>query len=248
VAVGDFEDEKLISQIENVFQHWKAGDIFSHKSPENNRTERKIYVLHKHESVQTEIRIGHLSSKRNDKDYFQKQILNLILGGQFSSRLNLNLREKHGYTYGINSRFNYLKDDAYFAISTSVNTKNTAGAINEILNELNNIYDGITETELAFAKSSITRRFPLNFETYSQIASNFGNKIIHNLTDDYFETFLSEVSNVKIEEVNKEATKSINPDCTIIVLCGDEKKIQEQLKNINLGEVIIVDYDQMYSY
>ncbi len=248
VAVGDFEEEKLISQIENVFQHWKTGEKFSHRSPENNINGRKIYVLHKHESVQTEVRIGHHSSKREDKGYFPKQILNLILGGQFSSRLNLNLREKHGYTYGINSRFNYFKDDAYFAVSTSVNTENTAGAINEILNELNNICDGITEAELAFAKSSISRRFPSNFETYSQIASNFGSKIIHNLKDDYFETFLSEVLNVKIDDVNKEAIKSIKPDSAVIVLCGDEKKIQEQLKNLRFGEVIIVNYDQMHSY
>ena len=247
VAVGNFEAEKLISQIENVFQNWKVGEKYLQKSPKNDRNESKIYVLHKKESVQTEIRIGHLSGKRNHKDYFQKQILNLILGGQFSSRLNLNLREKHGYTYGINSRFNYYKDTAYFAVSTSVNTKNTAGAINEILNELNKICEGITETELAFAKSSISRRFPLNFETYSQIASNFVSKIIHDLRDDYFETFLSKVLNVKIEEVNNQATKSINPDSAKIVLCGDEKKIQEQLNSLSLGEVCIVDYDQMYS-
>lgn len=247
VAVGNFEDEKLISQLESTFHNWIEGDNFSMEISTRRKNRHKICVLHKQDSVQTEIRIGHLSEKRNDEDYFQKQLLNLILGGQFSSRLNLNLREKHGYTYGINSRFNYFKDDAYFAVSTSVNNENTVGAINEILNELRQIREGITEEELTFAKSSISRRFPLNFETYSQIASNFGSKIIHNLADDYFETFLSKIINVKIEDVNTVAAKSIVPDSALIVLCGDEKKILEQINNFSLGEVAVVDYDQMYS-
>jgi zinc protease len=247
VAVGDFEDEKLISLIDNTFQNWIEGKSSSIEISGRSKTKSKIYILHKQDSVQTEIRIGHLSEKRNDENYFQKQILNLILGGQFSSRLNLNLREKHGYTYGISSRFNYLKDDAYFYVSTSVKTENTSVAINEILGELRKIREGITDDELNFAKSSITRRFPLNFETYSQIASNFGSKIVHDLPDNYFETFISNILNVNLEEVNTVADGSIMPDSALIVLCGDEKKIKEQIKNISLGEVMVVDYDQMYA-
>jgi zinc protease len=247
VAVGNFEDEKLISQMESTFQDWINGNSFSVEFSTERKIKHKICVLHKQESVQTEIRIGHLSEIRNDEDYFQKQILNLILGGQFSSRLNLNLREKHGYTYGISSRFNYFKNDAYFAVSTSVNTENTLGAIDQILNELRKVREGITGEELTFAKSSIARRFPLNFETYSQIASNFSNKIIHNLADDYFETFLSKVLNVEIQDVNTVAAKSIVPDSALIVLCGDEKKIIEQINNLSFDDVEVIDYGQMYS-
>jgi zinc protease len=158
----------------------------------------------------------------------------------------LNLRERHGYTYGISSRFNYFKDDAYFSVSTSVKTENTSDAINEILSELRKINDGITEDELIFARSSITRRFPLNFETYTQIASNYGSKIVHGLPDNYFETFLDRVLNVNIEDVNKTAAGSIIPDSVLIVLCGDEKKIKEQITNINLGEAMVINYNQMY--
>jgi zinc protease len=247
VAVGNFEDEKIIPRIESTFQDWINGNNFSMEFPTERKKDHKIYVIHKQDSVQTEIRIGHLSEIRNDKDYFQKQLLNLIFGGQFSSRLNLNLREKHGYTYGISSRFNYFKNDAYFSVSTSVNTENTLGAIDEILNELRKVREGITEEELAFAKLSISRRFPLNFETYSQIASNFSSKIIHNLADDYFETFLSKILNVEIEDVNTVAAKSIVPDSALIVLCGDEKKIMGQINKLSFGEVVVVNYDQMYS-
>ncbi|MBT8383024.1 MAG: hypothetical protein KJO59_11770, partial [Ignavibacteria bacterium] len=139
------------------------------------------------------------------------------------------------------------KDDAYFSVSTSVSTENTAAAVNEILTELNKIRDGITDEELTFAKSSISRRFPLNFETYSQIASNIASKIIHNLPDDYFQKYLTNILNIKIEEVNSAAFKSIIPESALVVLCGDEKKINEQLSSLNLGDVVSVDYEQIYS-
>ncbi|MBT8391848.1 MAG: insulinase family protein [Ignavibacteria bacterium] len=247
VAVGNFDDNKLLKKVENVFENWDNGEKISTQNLNGNKNKQKIYVVNKQDSVQTEIRLGHNSSKRDELDYFQKHILNLILGGQFSSRLNLNLREKHGYTYGIRSQFNYYKDDAYFSVSTSVSTENTAAAVNEILTELNKIRDGITDEELTFAKSSISRRFPLNFETYSQIASNIASKIIHNLPDDYFQKYLTNILNIKIEEVNSAAFKSIIPESALVVLCGDEKKINEQLSSLNLGDVVSVDYEQIYS-
>jgi zinc protease len=196
--------------------------------------------------VQTEIRTGHLSSKRNEKDFLQKQIINLVLGGQFSSRLNLNLREKHGYTYGVHSRFNYFKEAGYFAVSTSVDIENTANALREIFSEINMIKEGITEEELRFTKSSLTKRFPSNFETYGQIASNISSKIIHNLPDDYFETYIQRVNSVSLEEVNKITVGSIYPDELITVLVGDSKKIIKQISKEEFGETIVIEYDDVF--
>jgi zinc protease len=247
IAAGNFDDENMIAKFEGAFQNWHPSVNSPNKFPSVPYEKSKIYIVHKQDSVQTEIRIGHLTSKRNDKDYFQKQLLNLILGGQFTSRLNLNLREKHGFTYGIHSRFSYYKNAAYFAVSTSVNADNTADALSEIFNELIKIREGVTEDELNFAKSSITKRFPLNFETYSQIASNFGNKVVHNLPDDYFEKFIDNILNMSINDVNTAASESIVSERVITVLVGDEKKISAQFEGKNFGELIKINYDEIFA-
>ncbi|NNG27277.1 MAG: insulinase family protein, partial [Ignavibacteriaceae bacterium] len=201
--------------------------------------------VNKKDSVQTEIRCGHLTSKRNSKDYFNKLVFNLVLGGQFTSRINLNLREKHGFTYGAFSRFNYYKAAGFFNVSTSVGIENTANALFEIFSELNEIKHGVNEEELEFAKSSVIRKFPANFESYRQVASNFVGKIIYGLPDDYFATYIQNIKNVKLPEVNDTANKSIFPDSMITVLVGDYDKISEQLETDEYGEVVKLNCQQL---
>jgi len=172
-------------------------------------------------------------------------MFNLVLGGQFTSRINLNLREKHGYTYGAFSRFNYYKDAGFFYVSTSVGIENTANALNEISSELNEIKNGVNEEELEFVKSSVVRKFPANFESYGQVASNFVGKIIYGLPDDYFETYIQNIKSVKLPEVNEAASKSILPGSLLTVLVGDYKKISEQLKTDKYGEIVKLNYQQL---
>jgi zinc protease len=172
--------------------------------------------------------------------------VNLVLGGQFSSRLNLNLREKHGYTYGVHSRFSYLKEAGYFGVSTSVGIENTIKALKEIISEIRNIKEGLTTEEIKFAKSSLTRRFPSNFETYRQISSNISSKVIHNLPDDYFETYIQKINSVSLEEVNEIANNSIYPEDLITVLVGDSKKIFEQVNGEELGETILLEFEDVF--
>jgi zinc protease len=168
-------------------------------------------------------------------------MLNTILGGQFTSRINLNLREKHGYTYGAGSNFNYFKNNAYFAVSTSVGIENTANALSEIFKEVEGLSDGITDKELEFAKSSIIRKFPLNFETYGQIASNFIGKVIYDLPEDYFDSYFDNINSVTIEDVNNAAANNISPKQATTVLVGDKSKIVSQLDDLHLGDVVVVE-------
>ena len=164
-------------------------------------------------------------------------ILNTILGGQFTSRLNLNLREDKGYTYGVHSSFSYHKYAGSFYVTTSVATKYTGAAISEIINELKNIHQGVTKDELIFAKSSITKSFPSNFETYGQIASNLLSKIKHSLPGNYFDKYLNKISDVTIDELVGLALKNIRPENAVIMVVGDKEKILPQLKNLKFGEV-----------
>jgi zinc protease len=246
VVVGNIDLKSLQTQLSGIFSSWNGKSMIEKPILNLNKPERKIYIINKKDAVQTEIRTGHLSSKRSEKDYFQKQILNLVFGGQFSSRLNLNLREKNGYTYGVHSSFNYFKEAGSFEVSTSVDVENTTNALREIYNEINKIKDGITNDELVFSKASLTKRFPANFETYRQIASNISSKIINNLSDDYFETYIQRVNAVSLDEVNKIAIASIHPEELITVLVGDSNKILGQINKDEFGETVVVDFKDVF--
>jgi len=246
VVVGNIDLKSLQSELDRVFNNWNAITTIEEPLINLKKSQRKIFIINKKDAVQTEIRTGHLASKRNEKDYFQKQIMNLVLGGQFSSRLNLNLREKNGYTYGIHSNFNYFKEAGSFEVSTSVDVENTTNALREIYSEINKIKDGITEDELTFSKASLTKRFPANFETYRQIASNISSKIINNLSEDYFETYIERVNSVSLYDVNKIAIESIQPSELMTVLVGDSNKIMGQITNDEFGEIVVLDFEDVF--
>lgn len=230
-AAGNITPEEFYQLIEKYFQNFVPSASKVILPDKLNPSDKKVFVYNKPESVQTEIRAGYVSGKRNMKDFFVKHLLNTIFGGQFNSRLNSNLRERNGYTYGVSSQFAYLKDSGYFLISTSVNTENTFPAIKEILNELYKLKDGVTSDELSFAKTSLTRKFPLNFETYRQLTSNLSALAIQNLPVDYFNSYLKNLNAVSIDEVNSEAEKLSQADIKIILVGNKDLFADEFLKN-----------------
>lgn len=246
VAAGSIPFEGFIEIINKHLAGWRNNFIPQKLKLQSEFGKKNIFIFHKEGSVQSEIRTGHLSSKRNQEDYFQKLILNNIIGGQFASRINLNLRERNGYTYGASSRFQYFKDAAFFQVATSVNSDNTVNALNEIFFELDNLKNGISDEELEFAKSSVTKKFPMNFETYRQIVFNMAAKILFDLPDNYFEKYIQEINSVTKQEVETVAKDSIHNDRLVTLLIGDKNRLVDQLKNnfdnlfeVNLaGEII----------
>ena len=247
VIAGNIENEKLKNLLNINFGRWQ--NIFRQQDFPNffPDTKNQVFVIDKKHSVQTEIRTGHLTSKRNQDDYYKKLVLNSILGGQFTSRINMNLREKYGYTYGAYSRFNYYKDNAFFYVSTSVNTENTFPAMSEIFSEIEGIHKGVTKEELIFAKSSITKKYPSNFETCSHLASNLINKLVFDLPDDYFNTYIENINNVSLEDVDQAAIASIHPENTITILVGDRKELEKYLTSDRFGKVIFLKYDELFA-
>ncbi|MGD1005739.1 MAG: pitrilysin family protein [Ignavibacteriaceae bacterium] len=241
IVVGNISKEELLDKLEFYFKDWTSKEILIDVSFPKINSDKKIFLFDKKGSVQSEIRIGHTTPNRNENDFFPKTILNNILGGQFTSRINLNLRERKGYTYGAHSRFNYLKESAYFLATTSVGIENTGNAVREIMNELEGIRAGVDTEELDFAKSFLIRKFPSNFETFKQIASNLISMVIHSLPGDYFNTYIDNIKSVKKEHVNNAAEKYIHQDRAITVIVGDKDKILDQLKDLNSAEIIEVD-------
>jgi len=234
VVVGNLSKQELEKLLIKYLGNWNGDENQFLPVHQTAEQAKKIFILHKQDSVQTEIRVGHISNKRSSDDYFQRMILNTILGGQFTSRINLNLRERNGYTYGATSKFQYYKDAAFFEVSTSVGIENTGNALKEILFELKNIQNGILDKELEFAKSSITKIFPLNFETYRQIASGISGKVMFNLPDDYFDNYIASVNSVSKTEIEKAANNFIENENLSIVLVGDKKIIEEKIKDLQI--------------
>ncbi|MEP0860764.1 MAG: insulinase family protein [Ignavibacterium sp.] len=230
-AAGNISSEKFYQLVEKYFKGYKSSDTKIVLTEKNITFDKKVFVYNKPESVQTEIRVGYVSGKRNANIFFQKHLLNTIFGGQFNSRLNSNLRERNGFTYGVGSQFVYQKDSGYFIISTSVNTKNTLAAIKEIKSELEKLKDGVTSDELSFAKTSLSRKFPLNFETYRHLTSNLSALGIHNLPIDYFNNYLNNLNAVTIEEINTEALKLSQADMKIVLVGNKDSFADEFIKN-----------------
>ncbi len=230
-AAGDISADLFYKIVEKYFKNYTASETNISLADKIIPDNKKVFVYDKPESVQTEIRVGYVSGKRNNADFFQKHLLNTIFGGQFNSRLNSNLRERNGFTYGISSQFAYHKDSGYFIISTSVGTENTFAAIREISDEIEKLKSGITNEELTFAKTSLTRRFPLNFETYRHLTSNLSYMAIQNLPLNYFNTYLKNLNAVTIDEVNTEAKKLSDADMKIILVGNKESFAEEFLKN-----------------
>ena len=241
VVVGDSTITELKEKLNKHLSGWKSTKQISEPEYLSREENLSVYIVHKEGSVQSEIRVGHLSAKRDNEKFFAKYLLNLILGGQFTSRINLNLRENKGYTYGATSRFNYHKDAAQFEVSSSVGSENTGNAVNEILKELKKIKEGVTDKELDFARSSVIRRYPGNFETNGQVSANLVSLVLHSLPDNYFDTYIDSLTKVNIEDINKAAVESIHPDKLSILAVGDKKLILKQLEDLNISKVDELD-------
>jgi zinc protease len=203
----------------------------------------KFYFIHQENAAQSEIRIGHLSNKRTEPDYFAKSIANSVLGGQFSSRLNLNLREAKGFTYGIHSTFIYYKNVGYFEISTSVNGKDTAESISEINKELAGIKLEISDNEIDFVKSYFIKRFPATFETNSQIVNSLSNLVKFSLPENYFDNYIQNISNCSKAEIEKSIIEHFRQDELIYLVVGDKEVVIPQLKQITNLEIIELDVE-----
>jgi zinc protease len=205
---------------------------------------RKVIIIDKPGSPQTTLRVGHIGVARSNPDHVPLTVMNTGLGGLFSSRINMNLREKHGYTYGASSAFLYRRGPGPFLIGTSVRTDVTAPAVREILLEIEKMRSSdVLPEELATAKDSIARSLAGLFETSPQAASTIGQLFMHNLPADYYRNLPGEIYRVTAADVRRVAEEYLLPEQTIIVAVGDRAKIREPLEELQFGPVECLDMD-----
>ncbi len=238
VIVSGLNKNKIYSLVEKYFGNWNSVNESKVLNINFKKSEKKIILVNKPGASQCELRIGHIAKPRKSEDFYATSVLNTILGGQFSSRINLNLREDKGFTYGAHSSFNYNSFGGYFSVSTSVKTENTGEAIKEVLFELENIKTTITNKEVKFAKSYLIRRYPALFETYSQLSSNLSLIPIFDLDENYFNNYAAIISKISHKEVQKAAADNLLTDNLTIVVVGDKKKLGKQLSNFTSYKII----------
>jgi zinc protease len=238
VVAGDLTESELRALAEKHFGKW-TGKASSFTRPDvRASTARHIVVVDKPGAPQTALRIGMVGVPRASADYVPIEVMNTGLGGLFSSRINMNLREKNGYTYGAGSVFQFRRGPGPFYTATSVRTDVTAPAVREIFNELERIRTSdVSAEELKIAKDSFARSLPGLFETTGQAAASIGQLFIYNLPLDYYRTLPGKIDAVTIADVRRVAEKYLIPESMVIVAVGDRSKIEPELQKLNLGKL-----------
>jgi predicted Zn-dependent peptidase len=193
---------------------------------------------------QSQIRIGWVGVPRSTPDYFTIEVLNTILGGSFTSRLNQNLREEHQYSYGASSRFDMRLSAGAFQAGAGVQTDKTAEALKEFFNELNGILQPIPEEELAKAKNYVALGFPSEFETSGDLSSKMEEMVVYSLPDRYFGEYFDNLRKVAAAAVQKAAATYIQPKRFAVVVVGDRKVIEPGIRALNLGPVRVMSVDE----
>jgi zinc protease len=216
------------------FGSWEKGEDLEPLDLSATRPEHaQIYVIDRPEAVQSEIRVGHVGVARSCEDYFPLTTMNALLGGIFTSRLNLNLREKHGFTYGIRSAFSFRRHAGPFVVTTAVRNAVTADAAREILSELRRLRSGdVTDEELHETKSYLTGVFPATVQSANDLANRLQEMALYHLPDDYFDHYRANIDGVTKEDIARVASKYLDPDNAAIVVVGKATEISEALETL----------------
>jgi zinc protease len=199
---------------------------------------RTIYLVDKPGAAQSVFRIGEVAADRATPDYFALEVLNTILGGSFTSRLNQNLRETHGYTYGAGSQFDMRRMAGPFVAVSSVVTAKTDSALIEFMRELRRIRDeAVPQAELGKAKAYLTLGLPGEFETTAGTANRIDELLLYDLPLDYYASYVPRINAVTAADVHRVARQYLDPEHLAIVVVGDRSQIASGLEALHEGPI-----------
>ena len=244
VVVGDVTESEIMPKLEAALKNWKPGSAKKVMVPTAKPVEKTtVYLVNKPGAPQSVVVCGNLGMPRNSADYYKVLTMNNILGGQFGSRINMNLREDKGYTYGAGSFFVDTKGVGPFAVFAPVHTQFTKETVAEIVKELKGIMGDkpVTQEELNDGKSNLVKGYSQNFESPGQIAGQLASMVQYNLPADTFDKFIPSINAVTDADVKAVAQKYIHPDKMVITIVGDVAKIEPLIRELNLGEIVYLD-------
>jgi len=245
VVVGDVGVDDGVRLARSVLGAWRGS---ASESPPVQaapaRTSRVVHLVPKADAPQSEIRMGHVGIPRSHPDYFPVLVMNSVLGGLFSSRINLNLREVHAYTYGAFSGYAWRKGSGPFVVSTAVKSDVTAESAREILLEIERMRtDTISEDELSLATSYLGGVFPIRYETTDAIARALSAMVAYGLPGDYFDSYRDNVRAVTKMDVLHAAERHLHPDELQLLVVGDPAIVRSPLEELDFGPLELVPAD-----
>ncbi|HEY3569038.1 MAG TPA: pitrilysin family protein [Thermoanaerobaculia bacterium] len=236
IAVGDFDSEDLLREAEAAFG--AAGP----PGPAPARPEirplplegLRIHLVDRPGAAQTELRVGHVGGvPRTHPDHIPLLVLNTLLGGKFTSRINLNLRERHGYTYGAASRFSSRQGPGPFTIQAAVETAATAASAREILHEMRRVRESLVEPEeLAETAGYIIGVFPYSLQTVGDITRRLETLSVFGLPDDYYDHYLERIATVTREDLREVARRHLDPERIAVVAVGPAETLEPQFERM----------------
>jgi zinc protease len=245
IAVGDTTLGEISGELEKVLSGWKAA-----AAPVENEFPRlpaprpaEIVLIDRPGAPQSVIATALIGAPRTSPDYFSLWVMNTVFGGQFSSRLNMNLREEKGYTYGARSQFDWrVRQPGPFVAISSVQTAVTHLAVAEFLKELEGMRGKrpLGAEELDFCKKYITRGYPAGFETPTAVAYQLETLVLYRLADDYFNSVVPKVSAVAAEDVLRVSDKYLDLGRLQVIVVGDRAKIEKPLRELPIGKSLTV--------
>jgi zinc protease len=242
LVVGDVRPDDVERRALALFGGWTRADVPSVSTVATpNHAATTVVLIDKPGAAQSSFRLGGIGAARSTSDYFALQVMNTILGGSFASRLNQNLRETHGYTYGAGSSFSLRRTAGPFTASAEVVSAKTDSAMIEFMKELRAIRDTVPADELAKAKRYLQLGLPEDFETTGSIAGQMLPLITYGVPLDFYDTAVQHIGAVTQADVQRVARQYVNPDRLTLVIVGDRKTIEPGIRALNPGEIIIRD-------
>lgn len=242
IVVGDVTAADVEQRVRTLFGGWARGTVPSTQFAEPPAgLATAIYLIDKPGAPQSSVRIGSIGVPRSTDDYFAILVMNTILGGSFTSRLNSNLRETHGYTYGAGSGFSMRRSAGPFTARAEVVGAKSDSSLIEFMKELRAIREDVPATELEKAKRYLQLQLPGEFETTGDIASQLIPVVVHGLPLDYYNSYVQRIEEVSAADVRRVAERYVDPTKFAVVVVGDRKAIEAGLRALNIGELSIRD-------
>ncbi|MBC8086840.1 MAG: insulinase family protein [Phycisphaerae bacterium] len=239
VVVGDITVAEAEERANALFGSWAQTSLptLAAVSAAPPAQASKIYIVDKPNAPQTSFRLGSVGVARSSQDYYPIQVLNTALGGSFTSRLNQNLRETKGYTYGAGSRFSMRREAGPFVASAEVVAEKTDSAMIEFMKELNNIRQPMSAEELEKTKKYLQLGYAENFESTRDIAGAIAGLVPYSLPLNTLSDFQSKIGGITGAEVERTARTYIDPAKMSLVVVGDRKSIEPALKALNIAPI-----------
>jgi zinc protease len=240
IVVGDIDAATARRLLEQSLGGWERGaDVAPLRLTDAPQVSgRRVFIVNMPGSAQSVVTLGRIGVPRSTRDYYALEVMNVILGGSFTSRLNQNLREDKGYTYGARSAFDFRPVAGPWTAGAAVQTQSTGPALLEFMNELRAMHQPIPDDEVDRARNFLAMRYPAGFQSVAGIAARLANVVDFGLPPTYFNEYVDNVLAVTRADVERVARQYIDPENVTIFVVGDRAAIEQQVRDQNLGDII----------